>query len=74
MGVNHDFGATWTTCESIQALQKAISACQLIGIDYLWIDQLCINQFDNFEQGQEVSKMRQYYGNASTTLVAIDAE
>jgi len=36
------------------------------------MDQICINQFDNLEQGQEVPKMRQYYSNASATLIAID--
>jgi len=38
------------------------------------MDQICINQFDHIEQGKEVGKMRHYYGNAATTLIAIDAE
>jgi len=38
------------------------------------MDQMCINQFDHEEQGQEVTKMRQYYSNAAATLIAIDAE
>jgi hypothetical protein len=58
------------------ALNKAIKACELLGINYLWVDQLCINQDKSEEgreeRGQEVPKMRQYYGNADVTLIAID--
>lgn len=58
------------------ALTKAIKACELLGIDCLWIDQLCINQDESREgrkeRGQEVPKMRQYYGDADVTLIAID--
>lgn len=80
IGVNKEYGATGTTRESIQALKKAIAAIEFLNkehhaqIDYLWMDQICINQFDHVEQGKEVSKMRQYYTNASATLVAIDEE
>ena len=42
-----------------------------MGIDYLWIDQLCIDQKNNKEKEHEVPKMRQYYGNAIVTLVAV---
>jgi hypothetical protein len=38
------------------------------------MDQLCIDQFNVDEVNQEVPKMRQYYGNAVATLIAIDAE
>jgi len=38
------------------------------------MDQICIDQFDSSEQNKEVPKMRQYYGNASATLIAIDGK
>ena len=74
MGVSEKNKAYGTTKWSIKALTKAIATCKLLNIDYLWMDQICIDQFDNEEQGQEVTKMRQYYGNAIATLITIDAE
>ncbi|CAG8608389.1 5800_t:CDS:2 [Ambispora gerdemannii] len=54
----------------------AIEACKQLGINYLWMDQLCINQANTKEsieeKNQEIPKMRQYYGNASAALIAID--
>jgi len=38
------------------------------------MDQLCIDQFNNEEQNQEVPKMRQYYSNSIATLVAINTK
>jgi len=35
------------------------------------MDQLCIDQNNPAEKAEEVRKMRQYYSNASVTLVAI---
>jgi len=59
-----------------KALIKAIEACQKLKIDYLRMDQLCINQ-DNTKEGhqekaQEIRKMHQYYSNATVTLVSIN--
>jgi Heterokaryon incompatibility protein (HET) len=58
---------------------KAIKTCNHLGINYLWMDQLCINQTENTkeeqaEMEQEVSKMRQYYSNSAVTLIAIQTE
>jgi hypothetical protein len=36
------------------------------------MDQLCIDQFNVNEVNQEVPKARQYYGNSSVTLVAVN--
>jgi hypothetical protein len=38
------------------------------------MDQICINQNSSEDKNQEVPKMRQYYGNTSANLIAIDAE
>ncbi|CAG8800749.1 13521_t:CDS:2, partial [Racocetra persica] len=43
-------------------------------IDYLWIDQLCINQKDREEKAEEVRKMRKCYGEGEATLISINAD
>lgn len=57
-----------------KSLKKAIEACNYLGINYLWMDQLCINQSNKWEKNQEVPKMKKYYGNATVTLVAINSD
>jgi hypothetical protein len=57
-----------------KALYKTTETCKLLDINYFWIDQLCINQDNPTEKAQEVSKMRQYYSNASFTLISINTE
>ncbi|CAG8623833.1 6275_t:CDS:2, partial [Diversispora eburnea] len=69
----------------IKSLDKAIKTLRVLNefhglsikgkeIRYLWMDQLCVNQDNPKEKGHEVSKMRDYYGNATVTLIAIHAE
>ncbi|MCE8167808.1 MAG: HET domain-containing protein [Candidatus Moeniiplasma glomeromycotorum] len=56
------------------SLLKAIKVCRLLGINYLWIDQLCIIQEGETAKGDkenEIPNMRKYYSNAEVTLVAI---
>jgi len=36
------------------------------------MDQLCINQEKNREKDKEVPKMKQYYSNATVTLISIN--
>ena len=55
-----------------KVLKKAEEACYYLGIDYLWIDQLCINQDDPQEKAEEIKKMHQYYSRAAVTLVSIN--
>ncbi|KLL04384.1 MAG: HET domain protein [Mycoplasmataceae bacterium RV_VA103A] len=57
-----------------KSLIKAIAACKFLGIDYLWIDQLCINQKDREEKAEEVRKMRKCYGEGEATLISINAD
>ncbi|CFW92728.1 protein of unknown function (Leucine Rich repeat domain) [endosymbiont DhMRE of Dentiscutata heterogama] len=67
----------------IKSLDKAIKTLRVLNelhlleednIKYLWMDQLCVNQDNPKEKGHEVSKMRDYYGNATVTLIAIHAK
>jgi Heterokaryon incompatibility protein (HET)/Nucleoside 2-deoxyribosyltransferase like len=54
-----------------KTLMKAIEACRLLEIEYLWMDQLCVDQHNAIEKSNEVNQMGKYYGNAAVTLVAI---
>ncbi|MCE8167813.1 MAG: HET domain-containing protein [Candidatus Moeniiplasma glomeromycotorum] len=57
-----------------KSLKKAVNTCKLLGIDYLWMDQLCINQKDKKEKAEEVKKMRKCYGESEVTLISINIE
>lgn len=43
-------------------------------VKHIWVDNFCINQTDPEEKGNEVKRQKQYYSNATATLIAIDAE
>lgn len=49
-----------------QSLPHLLNACQT---DYLWIDQLCIDQLDLHERSQQVAIMGEIYATAQRTLV-----
>jgi hypothetical protein len=53
---------------STKSLHKAIQTCQMMDINYLWMDRLCSTDRD-----KETSKIGQYYANADITLIAIQA-
>jgi len=54
-----------------KTLLKAVETCRLLGIEYLWMDQLCVDQEKTEERNHEVKQMSKYYGNSAITLVAI---
>jgi len=64
-----------------KSLPKAVKVLAVINkgkseeskINYLWIDQLCIDQKNLKEKGEEVRKMYQYYDNSDVTLISINA-
>ncbi|KAH6708918.1 heterokaryon incompatibility protein-domain-containing protein [Leptodontidium sp. MPI-SDFR-AT-0119] len=59
---------------SVQSLprtfQHAIVSSRRLGLQYLWIDSLCIIQDDNADWRAEAAKMGSYYGNAYVTIAA----
>jgi Leucine-rich repeat (LRR) protein len=57
----------------VKSLLKSIEACRYLGIKYLWIDQLCVNQEDEEEKAGEVKRMRKYYSGSDVTLVSINS-
>ncbi|KAL8294717.1 hypothetical protein RB597_007689 [Gaeumannomyces tritici] len=44
------------------------------GVRYLWVDAICINQNDQNERAQQVSKMRIIYSNAWRTVVHLGSD
>jgi len=48
--------------------RDAIRFCRQVGIPYLWIDSLCIQQDSKEDWEVEAAKMAQYYENALVTL------
>lgn len=53
-----------------QAFQDAITVARRLGIQYLWIDSLCIIQDDVRDWQIESSKMAEIFSNAYLTIIA----
>ncbi|KAL5317951.1 hypothetical protein ACEPPN_015055 [Leptodophora sp. 'Broadleaf-Isolate-01'] len=48
----------------------AVAVTKELGLRYLWVDRLCINQSDNEEKGYLISRMTTIYEAAEFTIVA----
>jgi hypothetical protein len=56
--------------EQAQTIKDAIKVCQSIGLQYLWVDALCIVQNDPNDKSVEIAKMPSIYGSATVTIAA----
>ena len=56
-----------------QTLQDAILVTRMLGLDYLWIDAVCIVQDDRDEWASEAAKMGDIYSMAHVVLAATAA-
>ncbi|KAI0130530.1 heterokaryon incompatibility protein-domain-containing protein [Xylariales sp. AK1849] len=56
-----------------QTLKDAITVTRELGLQYLWVDALCIVQDDTEDQRREVSRMAQIYNCAYVTVSASTA-
>jgi hypothetical protein len=56
--------------EQAQTIKDAIKVCQSIGLQYLWVDALCIVQNDLNDKSVEIAKMPSIYGSATVTIAA----
>jgi hypothetical protein len=54
----------------LKNFQDAITVARAIGVDYIWIDSLCIIQDDALDWEIESSRMASIYQNAHAVLVA----
>ncbi|KAK6851539.1 hypothetical protein PG995_011664 [Apiospora arundinis] len=56
-----------------QTFSEAVLLTRRIGIQYLWIDSLCIVQDDEDDWRSESETMAQTYTNSSITIVAVES-
>ncbi|KXH42137.1 HET domain-containing protein [Colletotrichum simmondsii] len=58
-----------------QTIQDAVKVCAQLGVEYIWVDALCIIQNEgNDEKILEIAKMPYIYGQASFTIMASRAK
>jgi len=53
-----------------QIVLDAVTATKELGLQYLWVDRLCINQEDDDEKSYLISRMTSIYEQAYFTIVA----
>jgi hypothetical protein len=53
-----------------QTFKEAVSLTRNLGIQYLWIDSLCIKQLDKEDWENEASKMRSVYSHSYLNIAA----
>ena len=56
------------------SIRDSILLVQRLGLDYLWIDRLCIVQDDPIARQEQMNKMNEIYGNAVLTIVHLSGE
>ena len=56
--------------KQLPTIKDAAKVCQRIGLQYLWIDALCIIQDDSNDKSVEIAKMTSIYGSAAVTIAA----
>jgi len=55
-----------------RAIIDAMEVARGVGLQYLWVDALCIKQDDDSERDTQISQMDKIYKNAVVTIVAAD--
>lgn len=57
-----------------KSFQDAVTVTRDLGIRYLWIDSLCIQQDDKYDWQKESSRMADYYNHAYLVIAASQAK
>ncbi|KAI1175286.1 HET-domain-containing protein [Nemania sp. FL0916] len=57
-----------------QTLRDAVIVTEKLGIEYLWVDALCIIQDDEEDRAREIELMGHVFGKAQITIMASRAE
>lgn len=65
---DHMAGISWG--ETSKTFQYAIIICQRLGVDFIWIDSLCIIQDSTADWETEAAQMSSIYSNAWVTTAA----
>ncbi len=56
-----------------RTIRDATELTRSIGVEFLWVDSVCIPQDDSVEKGLQISRMSSVYSSAVLTLVAVSA-
>ncbi|KAF3809524.1 hypothetical protein GCG54_00012808, partial [Colletotrichum gloeosporioides] len=64
---------TKATLDLPKTFQDAITVTRALGIDFIWVDSLCIIQDDPDDWAKEASQMASIYRNAYITIAATSA-
>ena len=67
-------GPNYDTCLVTKNCMAALQRYRIAVDRLIWVDAICINQFDLEERGQQVSLMREIYESASRVLIYADDE
>ncbi|KAI8670005.1 HET domain-containing protein [Fusarium sp. Ph1] len=65
----HLYGG-FSSSELPNTIQDAVRVVREIGLRYLWVDALCIQQDSDQDKAAEISRMETYYGSATVTICA----
>jgi hypothetical protein len=57
-----------------RTLKDAVRTARALGVDYLWIDAICIIQDDSEDWSKEASRMGKIYNHAYLTIAATNSE
>lgn len=57
-----------------KVFQDAFQVTKALGIQYVWIDAVCIDQNSSNDWNRESGKMAEYYGNAAVVIAASKAK
>ncbi|KAF2732530.1 HET-domain-containing protein, partial [Polyplosphaeria fusca] len=67
-----------SSCRSVsrslpRTIEDAMVVVKSLGLDYLWVDSLCINQSDSEEKLQQIRHMDSVYEAAFATIIVLDS-
>ncbi|KAI9925169.1 hypothetical protein ASPWEDRAFT_45893 [Aspergillus wentii DTO 134E9] len=57
-----------------QTIEDAIKVTLEMGIRFLWVDMLCVDQQETHQQAQQIAMMDRIYQGATITLVALSGD
>jgi heterokaryon incompatibility protein (HET) len=58
----------------LSKILKRLVSLERSGIEWIWIDQICINQINAVERGNQVSIMKDIYQNSEGTIIWLGPE
>lgn len=53
-----------------KVIEDSITVTKTLGLEYLWVDRICINQADDDDKRHQVGQMDLIYANSALTIIA----